>query len=159
MLVLGVLLLAWTVFRLAGRLGVTALNSWRASARWALAVMLLFTATAHFSEARHDLARMVPGWMPEPVTVIYVTGVLEVLGAIGLLLPQTRRAAGVCLCIFFIAVFPANLKAAHENIGVGGQSATTLLLRIPMQVLFIWLAWWSTSESPEPRRPPKRATA
>lgn len=158
MLVLGVLLLAWALFRAAGRMGVGALNNWRASGRWALAVMLLFTASAHFTEMRHDLARMVPEWMPQPLTVIHITGVFEVVGAIGLLIPQTRRLAGVCLCIFFIAVFPANLKAAHEDLVVGGQRATNLLLRIPMQVLFIWLAWWSSREPALPGGSPKPTT-
>jgi uncharacterized membrane protein len=157
MIVLGVLLAAWALFRVVGWMGVAALNNWRDSGRYALAVMLLFTATSHFTETRHDLAKMVPQWMPRAETVIAITGVLELLGAIGLLVPRTQQAAGAWLCAFFIAVFPANMKAAHEQLVIAGAPATALLLRIPMQALFVWLAWWSSR-----RRTPKgvsRATA
>jgi uncharacterized membrane protein len=159
MLVLGVLLSSWVVFRIAGWLGVRALNSARDSGRSALAVMLLFTAASHFNHMRHDLARMVPHWMPQPMSIIYITGVLEVLGAIGLLIPQTRRAAGICLGLLMAAMFPGNIKAAQEQLTIGGQVATPLLLRIPMQLLFIALAWWSTSDPPPRQEPGKRAQA
>ena len=159
MTVLAVLVAAWLVFRIIGLLGVRALNSWRDSGRWALAVMLLFAATAHFKETRHDLARMVPEWMPQPMTVIYVTGVLEVLGAIGILIPQTRRAAGICLCLLLAAMFPGNIKAAQEQLVISGNVATPLLLRIPMQLLFIALAWWSTSDPPREAERAKPAKA
>jgi uncharacterized membrane protein len=132
-LILSVLLIAWAIFRLI-------LGNWRGAGRWALAVMLLLTASAHFTSMRHELARMVPGWVPQPMTVIYVTGVLEVAAAIGLLLKRTRRIAGLCLCVLFVALFPANLKAGLEGWG------TNLWLRAPMQLLFTWLAWWSTRE-------------
>lgn len=144
MLVLAVLLIGWLIFRAAGAAGVERLANWRDSGRWALAVMLIFTASAHFTSMRHDLARMVPVWMPNPDAVILVTGILEVSGAIGLLLPATRALAGVCLCLLFVAMFTANVKAAREGLTIGGTPATGLLLRLPMQVLFIWLAWWST---------------
>lgn len=144
MTVLAVLLVSWVMFRAAGAAGVRALSSWRDSGRWALALMLLFTAAAHFTSMRHDLVKMVPEWMPQPGLVIFITGVLEIAGAIGLLLPRTRRIAGVSLCLLFALMFPANVRAAQEGLTIGGAPATALVLRLPMQVLFIWLAWWST---------------
>jgi uncharacterized membrane protein len=144
MVVLAVLLGSWLVLRAAGAGGVRPLASWRASGRWALAIMLLFTASAHFTSMRHDLARMVPSWMPYPDAVILVTGILEIAAAIGILLPPTRRVAGLCLCLLLAAMFVANVKAAQEGLTIGGSPATTLALRLPMQIFFIWLAWWST---------------
>lgn len=144
MLVLAVLLIGWFVFRAAGYLGVKALASWRAAGRWALALMLVFTASAHFTAMRHDLVTMVPGWMPQPMAVIFVTGLLELAGAAGILLRPTRRLAGLLLCLLFIAMFPANIKAAQEGLTLGGSAATPLWLRVLMQILFIGLAWWST---------------
>jgi uncharacterized membrane protein len=144
MLVLAVLIVAWLVFRAAGAAGIKRLVSWRDSGRWALAVMLLFTASAHFTSMRHDLARMVPQWVPNPDLVILLTGILEIAGAVGVLLPSTRAVAGVCLCLLFTAMFPANVKAAREGLRIGESPATALGLRVPMQILFIWLAWWST---------------
>ena len=144
MLVVAVLLIGWGLFRAAGYLGVKALANWRAAGRWALALMLVFTASAHFTSMRHDLVKMVPGWMPQPSAVIFVTGLLEVAGAVGILLRPTRRLAGILLCLLFVAMFPANIKAAQEGLTLGGSAATPLWLRAPLQVLFIGLVWWST---------------
>jgi uncharacterized membrane protein len=143
-IVLAVLLLPWLILRGAGAAGVRGLASWRDSGRWALAAMLIFTASAHFTSMQHDLVKMVPAWVSAPGAVIFLTGILEIAGAIGILVPRTRRLAGVCLCLLFITLFPANVKAAHEGLLIGGSHATNLVLRLPMQVLFIWLAWWST---------------
>jgi uncharacterized membrane protein len=144
MLVLAVLVVAWIGLRAAGAFGVEMFASWRDSGRYALAIMLLFTASAHFTALRHDLEKMVPDWAPNPAAVVFVTGILEIAGAVGLLLPTTRRLAGICLCLLFVAMFPANVKAAREGLSIGGTAATALLLRVPMQILLIWLAWWSS---------------
>jgi uncharacterized membrane protein len=143
-IVLAVLLISWLLLRAIGAAGVRGLASWRDAGRWALAMMLLFTASAHFTSLRHDLARMVPAWVPNPGAVIFITGMLEIAGAIGIILPRTRRVAGICLCLLFTAMFAANVKAARERLPLGGSFATPLILRLPMQMLFIWLAWWST---------------
>ena len=143
MIVLIVLCAATFVSRLAGFAGISALNSWPTAVRVGLAVMLLFTASAHFTKMRFDLARMVPAIIPSPMTVIYFTGVCEILGAIGLLVPQTRAAAAIALIVFFVAVLPANVHAARAGITLRGQPPTPLALRILMQLLFIGLTWWS----------------
>jgi uncharacterized membrane protein len=127
-----------------GALGVAALATWAGAARYALATMLVFTASAHFTRMKHDLVRMMPDWIPRPMALIYLTGVCEVAGAIGLVLPYTRQAAGIALIVFFIVVFPANVKAARTGVGVGSKRATPLWLRASMQVLFIVLTWWSS---------------
>jgi uncharacterized membrane protein YphA (DoxX/SURF4 family) len=90
-----VLLAAWLVFRGVGAAGVHALASWQHSALYALALMFVFTATAHFNKMKHDLARMIPSSFPCPLLIVYITGVLELLGAAGLVLPQFRRLAGI----------------------------------------------------------------
>lgn len=74
--------------------------------------------------------------------MVYFTGLCEIAGAIGLLFPLTRHAAGFALIVFFLAVFPANVRAARSGITLRGKPATALWLRAPMQVLFIFLAWW-----------------
>jgi len=118
--------------------------SWRASARGALSVMLLFTAAAHFNAMREDLIRMVPPSFPRPELFVTVTGVLEILGAIGILVPKTRRLAGIGLILLFLAMFPANVSAALRDVTLGGRPVTALWLRVPMQLLFIGVAWWTT---------------
>jgi len=141
--VLLVLVAGILLARLAGALGIAALGSWPAATRAGLALMLLFTASAHFTPLRHDLARMMPPGVPFPMGMVYFTGVCEIAGAIGLLVPRTRRAAAIALIVFFIAVLPANVHAARTGATIGGSAATPLALRVPMQIAFIVLVWWS----------------
>jgi uncharacterized membrane protein len=144
MIVLIVLLVSWAVFRAIGALGVQVLDAWQSSARYALAVMFIFTASAHFGKMKRDLARMVPAYFPRPLLIVHITGVLELLGAAGILLPQFRRLAGICLIALLVGMFVANVNAARNGITLRGKPATPLWLRTPMQVLFIALLWWST---------------
>jgi len=144
MLVLLVLVIALLVFRGLGALGLSTFDTWMASTRFALSAMFLFTSTAHFNKVRHDLVRMMPAVFPNPMPLVYLTGVCEILGAIGILLPQTRPLAGFCLLVFLLAILPANIKAARERVTIAGRPATALWLRIPMQILFLVLISWST---------------
>jgi uncharacterized membrane protein len=144
MLVLIVLLVAWLVFRAIGATGVQALASWQHSALYSLAVMFVFTATAHFNTMKHDLAQMIPSYFPRPLLIVYITGVLELLGAAGLVLPQFRRLAGICLIALLIGMFIANVNAAQKGVTLRGKPPTPLWLRAPMQILLIALLWWST---------------
>jgi uncharacterized membrane protein len=130
------------VFRAAGALGVAAFATWEASARWALAAMFIFTGVAHFTKAKYSMARMVPQIFGNAMAMVYFTGVCEMAGATGLLLPRFRGVAGICLIALLLAMFPANVKAAREKLMVAGRPATTLWLRLPMQLAFIALAWW-----------------
>ena len=144
MLVLIVLLAAWVVFRGIGAAGIHALASWQDSARYALAVMFAFTASAHFNKMRHDLARMIPPYFPRPLLTVHVTGAFELLGAAGLVFPQFRRLAGICLIALIVGMFIANINAAQEGVTLRGKPPTPLWLRAPMQILFVGLLWWST---------------
>ena len=143
MIVVGVLIVSLLLLRVAGALGVTALDSWVASTRWALAAMFLFTGIAHFTRARHEMARMVPRVFGNAMAMVYFTGVCEIAGAIGVLIPRTRQLAGVCLVLLLIAMFPANVKAAREKLNVAGRPATPLVPRTLMQLVFIGLVWWT----------------
>jgi uncharacterized membrane protein len=138
------LLASWLCFRLLGAFGLMAFGTWQDSARYALVVMFLFTATAHFNRMRHDLAKMIPSLFPRPLPIVYVTGILELLGAVGLLLPRFKSLAGICLILLLLGMFVANVNAAQKNIMLRGRPATSLWLRTPMQLLFIGLLWWST---------------
>ncbi len=144
MAVLIALFTSWLVFRGIGALGVGALATWQGSAVYALTLMFVFTGIAHFNKMKHDLVRMVPALFPRPMLLIYLTGVLEFMGAVGLLLPRFRALAGICLIALLIAMFPANVNAALKKTTLAGKAATPLRLRAPMQALFIGLLWWAT---------------
>ena len=143
MLILVILVVTTLLARLLGVGGVLVLDSWPAATRAGLCAMFLVTALAHFNSIRHDLARMVPPIFRRPLAVIYFTGVCEVFGAIGLLLPWTRIYAAAGLISFMVAILPANIHAAKTKVTLRGKPATRLIVRIPMQVLFIALAWWA----------------
>jgi uncharacterized membrane protein len=144
MLVLVILIASILIFRGLGFAGVSAFASWPAAVRDGLAVMLLFATSARFTPMKEDLIRMTPRWVPWPRAMVFFTGFCELAGAIGLVIPATRRAAGIALILFFIAVLPANIQAAYSGITLRGRPPTPLWLRVPMQVLFIFLARWST---------------
>lgn len=138
-----VLIVVTLLARLAGQLGVKSLRDWAAATRVGLAVMFCFTAAAHFNSMRADMIRMMPPSVPYPELMVTFTGVCEILGAIGLLVPRTRRIAAIALILFLIAVLPANIHAARTGVTIGGSAATPLIPRIALQVLFIALIWWS----------------
>jgi uncharacterized membrane protein len=138
-----VLIAATLLTRLVGRFGVVSLRNWEAAIRIGLAVTLLFTAAAHLNSMRPDLIRMVPPAVPNPALMVTLTGISEVLGAFGLLVPRTRRVAAAALIVFLIAVLPANVHAAREELTIGGAAATALWPRVALQLLFIGLVWWS----------------
>lgn len=132
-----VLLASFAVLRFIGFLGVGALDNWDWPLRIGLCLMFLLTASAHWGSRRPDLIRMVPPAFPAAPTIVTITGVLEVLGAIGLLIPLTTRLAAICLAILLVALFPANVRAARERLTILGQPVPGLAVRTSMQLLFI----------------------
>ena len=65
--------------------------------------------------------QITPAWVPFPEAVIFLTGVAEIAGALGLLIPRLRYAAGVGLALYALCVFPANINHAVNDIAVGGS--------------------------------------
>lgn len=142
--VLVVLLVSFVFLRGVGYLWVRRLSSWRDAGLGALVVMFLFTSTAHFSAMKYDLAAMMPEPLPDGLWIIYLTGAFEIAGAVGLLIPRTRRLAGIYLVLLLVAQFPANVNAALNGIPLAGEPPTPLWLRTPMQLLFIAMVWWTS---------------
>ena len=138
-----VLVAATLLARAAGQWGIRPLKNWAAATRVGLAVMFCFTAVAHFNAMRADLVRMVPPGVPNPEFMVTFTGICEILGAIGLLVPRTRRLAAVGLILLLLSVLPANIHAALSGVTLRGADPTPLVPRIALQVLFIALVWWS----------------
>ena len=144
MVVLLIFVVSCLVFRGLGFAGVPVFATWQTSARDALSLMLVFTGVSHFTFMKEDFVHMIPPSIPRPRALVYFTGVCEIAGAVGLLLPEFRRAAAYALIAFFLAVLPANIHATHAGVTLRGKPATNLWLRIPMQILFIAIAFWST---------------
>jgi uncharacterized membrane protein len=148
MVSLFVLVISFVLLRGMGWLGVERLSSWRTAGRGALVVMFVFTGASHFTAMKHDFAAMIPPPLPNGLWVIYLSGLFEIAGAVGLLVPRTRRLAGVCLVLLLVALFPANVYAALGEIPLRGEAATPLWIRTPMQLLYIGMVWWTSIKEP-----------
>ncbi len=147
-----VLVISTLLLRGVGWLGVKQLSSWRDASRGGLVIMFLFTGASHFTSMKYDFAAMIPAPLPDDLWVIYLSGVLEIAGAIGLLIPRTRKVAGICLVLLLVALFPANVNAALNEIPLRGEAPTPLWLRAPMQLLFIGMVWWTSIKEPATTR-------
>lgn len=135
--------------------------------RWLLTVFMVGAGANHFVSPDHYVA-MMPAMLPEPLLLVQISGVAEILGGLGLILPATRRLAAWGLIALLIAVFPANLNMAINHLPVGPYHLPSWALwaRLPLQVLLIW---WASSftrpgrrgitayaSSANPRRAPAR---
>ena len=132
-----VLLVSTLLLKVAGVAGVALFHNWAWCLRGALALMFLFTASAHWGKQRGDLIAMVPRVFPHPDLIVTATGVLEILGAVGLQIPAVAPLAAACLTMLLIALFPANIRAAREGLSIGGRPPTALPLRTLLQLVFL----------------------
>lgn len=150
-----VLVMTTLACRLLGR-WLRPLDDSRAALRAGLIVMFLFTGATHFSSLKYDYAAMIPPPFTGSLPLIYLTGLLEIAGAVGLVMPGTRRAAGIGLGLLMLALFPANVFAAINGVPFRGESPTALWLRGPIQVVFVAALWWSAISRPAGGRPDGR---
>jgi uncharacterized membrane protein len=106
---------------------------------------------AHFAFTSAEM-RIVPPALPAPRALVLISGVFELLGAAGLLLARTRSAAGWGLIALTIAVTPANIFMLQQADRYPMVPYWALILRLPLQLVLLFLIWWST-------RPVPRASA
>jgi uncharacterized membrane protein len=135
---------AIAIARAAGTLWAP-LDDWHAATRAGLAAMFVLTGTAHFNRTRGDLVRMVPPALPNPELLVTLTGIAELAGAAALLVPAVARIAAFALIALLIAMFPANVYAEKIHHTIGGRRHTPMAFRLPLQLVWIGLLWWSTS--------------
>ena len=114
-----------------------------AALRYRIGASLLFgfTGMGHFFQ-NAAMAEMLPSIVPYRAEIIYATGGLELLGAIGLWVPQVRRLTGLLFIVMLLGVLPTNVYAAFNHVNFGGHQLgpTYLLLRVPFQfVLMVWV--------------------
>ena len=100
----------------------------------------LLGGIAHFAFTAAEM-RIVPDWIPWPRAVVLATGVLELAGAAGLLLPALRRSACWGLVALTLAVTPANVAMLQHAERFPGVPVIALVLRLPLQLLLLWAIW------------------
>lgn len=107
------------------------------------AIFYIGAGTLHFIKPEPYL-RMMPPYVPWHLPMVLISGILEILGGVGLLAPQTRRNAAWGLVALLVAVFPANLYMATNPVEAGAASIAPILRwgRLPLQLLLIWWLLW-----------------
>jgi uncharacterized membrane protein len=120
----------------------------RTAFRWLLALFYFIAGVAHLRSPEGFLA-ITPHWVPFPHEIVAFTGIAEILGAIGLLIPRTfigwaRPATGIGLALYALCVWPANFNHALNNIAMNGETLSWWYHgpRLAAQPLIIWLALW-----------------
>lgn len=129
-------------------------------ARWALATIFLVGGVVHL--LKPALYRPVmPAALPAHDALIFISGIAEMAGGAGLLIPRTRRAAGLGLMLLLVAVFPANIEMLrlYRAQGVPWWGELLLWLRLPLQPVLIWWTWrvMSSAEMKQDKAPDDRA--
>jgi uncharacterized membrane protein len=109
----------------------------------------LFGGVAHFSLTEVEM-RIVPPAIPWPRAAVLISGVFELLGAVGILIPATRRAAGVGLFLLTIAVTQANVYML-QHAELFNVPRWALIVRLPFQGVLLALILWSTWAPLAPR--------
>jgi uncharacterized membrane protein len=109
-----------------------------------LAAFFIGSGANHFIVPRFYRAIVPPQLAGQAKRVVEVSGVAEVLGGVGVLLPSTRRASGFGLIALLVAVFPANLYMASAPERFKQVPRWALYARLPLQPLMIWWAWRAT---------------
>ena len=162
MIALSALALVYLLLLGLDRAGVrpAALRTHRAKLRVGLAAMFLLAALGRLASPE-TLVQMVPASWPLRYEALYISGLFEALGAIGLLIPGLRRPAGLGLALLLLLVFPANVHVALNNLQIEGYpgSAFYQWARLPMQAVLIWLALWTSRPERRDSPLPGAATA
>ena len=111
--------------------------------RTLLAILFLIAGSLHFLIPQ-VYVKIMPPALPAPLTLVYLSGIAEILGGLGLLLPLTRHAAAWGLMTLLIAVLPANINMVVDHTRFASIPLWALWLRIPLQLPLIYWAWLYT---------------
>lgn len=112
-----------------------------------MAVFMIFTGFAHF-KFQKGMALMIPKFIPAKMFWVYFTGLIEILAAIGLMIPSIRELTSILLIIFLILVFIANVYSSRKKVNLfkadysGPGMAYLYKERIPMQIILIAWTWY-----------------
>lgn len=116
-----------------------------------VAAYFLFGGVMHFINADFFVAIM-PPYLPYHLEIVWISGVFEILGALGLLLPRTRLLAGYGLIALTVAVTPANIHMAMNPDLFPDVPLAFLYIRLLLQLLLLWLIWYSFGDARVARR-------
>jgi uncharacterized membrane protein len=124
----------------------------RGAAAIGLGILFVFTGIGHFIQT-DPMAQMLPPWVPARTLLVYLTGVLEFVIAVGFFVPKLRRFSGWAAAVVLVFFFPANIYAAINHVPMGGHAwgPVYLLVRAPLQIVILFWVYWFTIRKPETR--------
>ena len=117
----------------------------RRIALFAVSVFFTGAGVSHFTNPDFFVAIM-PPYLPAHLELVYLSGVFEIAGGIGVLPAATRRWAGYGLIALLAAVYPANIHMAMNPELFPEVPPSALYARLPMQFVLAFLVWWGTCE-------------
>ena len=118
--------------------------------RWLAAIFFIIAGIVHFVKPEMYL-KIMPPYFPAPILLVFISGVAEIAGGIGLLIRPLRRAAGWGLIALLIAVFPANIYMLQHP-GLFDLAPWILWARLPFQIVFIAWVWFVGIQPPHQER-------
>ncbi len=115
---------------------------------YVMSFMYVFIGIRHFTNPQYFLD-IVPPQLPFKLFLVYLTGLIEIVGGVAILLPKTRRAGAYLLIFLLVSVFPANiyLYVSETPQSLLGISKMDALIRMPFQTPLILLAYWHSKEN------------
>lgn len=114
-----------------------------AYSKFALIFLLIFAGTMHFLKPDFFI-KIMPSYVPFPLKMVYISGVVEILCGLLLLFPQTQSFGAYLSVLLFIAVFPANIEMAKDFYVMHKPYFWLTVLRLPLQFVLIWWAYQFT---------------
>ena len=113
-----------------------------------MSFMYVFIGIRHFTNPQYFLD-IVPPQLPFKLFLVYLTGLIEIVGGVAILLPKTRKAGAYLLIFLLVSVFPANiyLYVSETPQSLLGISKMDALIRMPFQTPLILLAYWHSKEN------------
>ena len=115
---------------------------------YVMSFMYIFIGIRHFTDPRYFLD-IVPPQLPFKLFLVYLTGLIEVVGGAAILAPKTRKVGAYLLIFLLVSVFPANIYLYVSEIpqNLLGITKTDALIRMPFQIPLIILAYWHSKKN------------
>ena len=111
-----------------------------------MGLLFIGAGVMHFVKPAPYIGIM-PHWLPAPALLVLMSGIAEVAGGVGVLVPFTRVAAGWGLIVLLVAIFPANVQMFLDARAAGATVSRLWMFgvtaRLPLQALLIWWVWRS----------------
>ena len=108
--------------------------------KYLLALLLILGGIAHFTITEFYITAM-PSYLPLHEIIVYASGIIEILLGLFLIIDKTSQKAAFGAILLFIAIFPVNVNMYFNHEDFPDMSETSLLIRLPIQLVLIGWAY------------------